>query len=253
MTTSSTPSPSGEKPPRDAVYWAQQVSTLKVTRAPTGALNLNVEGHRLVGPLQGFGQMWQKIYWTVLKGSKVTPTELIQVWKEHFPQFWPKASHFYPSLSGIAPGEIALINTTIPGGLPVPVSTGMFVLYADEESFTLMTPQGHPASAWITFSAYADEGDTIAQIHVLMRANDPIYEAGFRLLGSGGEDGFWQHTLTSLAAYFDVKASVQMQHSCIDPKLQWSEASNVWQNAAIRTILYRMVYPVIWIRRRLRR
>jgi len=93
MTTSSTPSPSGEKPPRDAVYWAQQVSTLKVTRAPTGALNLNVEGHRLVGPLQGFGQMWQKIYWTVLKGSKVTPTELIQVWKEHFPQFWPKASH----------------------------------------------------------------------------------------------------------------------------------------------------------------
>ena len=239
--------PSSDKQPRDTAYWAQYVSTLKVTRAPTGALNLNVEGHRLVGPLQGFGQMWQKIYWTVLKGSDVTPVELIKAWKEHFPQFWPRQSHFYPSLCGIAPGEVALINSTIPGGLPVPVSTGVFVLYADEESFTFMTPQGHPASAWITFSAYEDEGDTIAQIHVLMRANDPIYEAGFRLLGSGGEDGLWRHTLTSLAAYFGAKAPVQVQQRCIDPRLQWSEARNVWENAGIRTMLYLMLTPARWV------
>jgi len=239
--------PLGDGQPRDTAYWAQYVSTLKVTRAPTGALNLNVEGHRLVGPLQGFGQMWQKIYWIMLKGSDVTPAGLITVWKHHFPQFWPKKSHFYPSLSGIAPGEVALINSPIPGGLPVPVSTGVFVLYADEESFTFMTPQGHPASAWITFSAYEDEGNTIAQIHVLMRANDPIYEAGFRLLGSGGEDGLWRHTLTSLAAYFGVKAPVQMQQRCIDPRLQWLEARNVWQNAGIRTVLYLMLTPARWV------
>jgi hypothetical protein len=94
-----------------------------------------------------------------------------------------------------------------------------------------MTPQGHPASAWITFSAYEEDGDTIAQIQVLMRANDPIYEAGFRLLGSRGEDYLWKHTLTSLAAHFDVKAPVLMQQKCLDPKVQWSEAKNVWQNA----------------------
>ena len=29
----------------------------------------------------------------------------------------------------------------------------MFVLYADEESFTLMTPQGHMFAGGITFSA----------------------------------------------------------------------------------------------------
>jgi hypothetical protein len=251
MTTSSTPSEDDQ--PRDTIYWAQQISTLKVTRVPTGALNLNVEGRQVVGPLQGFGQLWQKIYWIVLKGSDVTPTELIKVWKEHFPQFWPKESHFYPSLAGIAPGEVALFDSPIPGGLPVPVSSGVFVLYADDESFTFMTPQGHPLSAWITFSAYEEAGDTIAQIHVLMRANDPIYEAGLYLTGSRGEDGLWQHTLTSLAAHFGVKAPVQMQKSCIDPRLQWSEAKNVWQNAAIRTMMYKMVYPVIWIRKRVRR
>src|SRR5437868_6037101 len=114
MTTSSTPSPAGDKQPRDTVYWAQQVSTLKVTRIPTGALNLNVEGRQVIGPLQGFGQMWQKIYWVALQGSTITPAEVIKTWKEHFPEFWPKGSHFYPSLTGIAPGEVALINALLP-------------------------------------------------------------------------------------------------------------------------------------------
>jgi len=253
MTTSSTPSPAGENQPRDTVYWAQQVSALKVTKTPKGALNLNVEGRQVIGPLQGFGQMWQKIYWVPLTGTTVTSTEVIKTWKERFPEFWPKGSHFYPSLTGMVPGEVAFIDTLIPGGLPIPVSTGMWVLYADEESFTLMTPQGHPVAAWITFSAYQEQGCPLVQIHILMRADDPIYEAGFRLLGSQGEDRFWQHTLTSLAAFFGVNESIHMQKSLIDPRLQWSQAGNVWQNAAIRTMLYRMISPVIWIRKRIRR
>jgi hypothetical protein len=60
MTPQSTPS--YEKQPRDAAYWAQYAATLKVARAPTGALNLNVEGRRAMSPLQGFGQMWRKTF-----------------------------------------------------------------------------------------------------------------------------------------------------------------------------------------------
>ena len=55
MTTS--PFESSESLGRDAAYWAQNVSTLKLTMAPTGALNLNVDGNHLAGALQGFGQM----------------------------------------------------------------------------------------------------------------------------------------------------------------------------------------------------
>ena len=40
---------------------------------------------------------------------------------------------------------------TLPGKMKL--STGVMVLYADEESFTLMTPQGHMFAGWITFSA----------------------------------------------------------------------------------------------------
>jgi hypothetical protein len=34
----------------------------------------------------------------------------------------------------------------------------------------------------------------------------------------------------------------------VDPRVQWSEAKNVWHNAAIRTGLYLMAAPLRWVR-----
>ena len=84
---------------------------------------------------------------------------------------------------------------TLPGGMKL--STGVMVLYADEESFTLMTPQGHMFAGWITFSAIERDGETVAQAQVLMRASDPIFELGLTLGGHQQEDRFWNHTLAS--------------------------------------------------------
>jgi hypothetical protein len=156
---------------------------LKVARAPAGALNLNVEGRRAMSPLQGFGQMWQKTFRIRLNGTQVKPAEVITTWKERFPTSWPKWDLFYQPLTGIAPGEVALINMVLPGDIPhgLPLSTGVLVLYADEEAFTFMNPEGHMYAGWITFSAYEGEGCTVTQIEVLVRANDPAYELGSRL------------------------------------------------------------------------
>ncbi len=149
--TEQTPQPQ-EKQPRDAAYWARYAETLKVSSVAEGATNINVDGRRAVGPLQGFGKMWQKTYRVRLRGADVTPAGVIEVWKENFPRFWPKGNRFYAPLAGISPGEVALLDVGMPGG--VRLSTGVMVLYADEESFSLMTPQGHMFSGWITFSAY---------------------------------------------------------------------------------------------------
>src|SRR6516162_3171695 len=158
--------------PRDAAYWAKQTS-FKVTNAPTGALNLNVDGRLALSPLQGFGQMWQKTYRIRLDGTTVQPSEVIKVWKENFPNFWPKGNRFFGPLTGIAPGEVALLNLSMPAGMKL--STGVVVLYADDESFTLMTPQGHMFAGWITFSAEREAGQAnsraVVQALVLMRAN----------------------------------------------------------------------------------
>ena len=146
-----------------------------------------------------------------------------------------------PPITGIAPGEVAVLNIA-PGGMPL--STGVMVIYADDESFTFMSPEGHVFSGWITFSAYESEGCTVAQTQLLVRANDPLYEMAFRLGGSKAEDRFWHHTLTSLADHFAVEGQVQMTSSCVDPKLQWSQAKNIWHNAAIRTAIYTAIAPL---------
>jgi len=98
-----------QKQPRDTAYWAEGASVFKVERVPTGALNLNVEGHEVLSPLQGFGQLWQKVY------------------------------------------------------------------------------------------------------------------------------------------------QARVKNACIDKRMQWSQAGNIWQNAAIRTVIYTMLTPLRWIRERLRR
>src|SRR6266571_5691499 len=248
---STSPTPNGEGKPRDAAYWSRRVPTagLQVSHVPTGALGINVEGRQIVGPLQGFGQMWQKTYNVTLKGATVTPTEVIKVWKENFPNFWPAGNRFFAPLTGIAPGEIALLSI-VPGGMPL--STGVLVLYADDESFTLMTPQGHVFAGWITFSAYEAEGSTVAQAQLLIRANDPVYELGLRFGGHKKEDDFWKYTLKSLAAHVqgDTAIPVRMELICVDPRLQWSQAKNIWHNAAMRTAMYKVTAPLRWIQSR---
>lgn len=105
----------------------------------------------------------------------------MRVWREHFAEFWPRGNRFCPSVAGIAPGEVAILNMAMPGG--VSLSTGMLVIYADEESFTLMSPEGHFEAGWITFSAFEEGGVTVVQIQSLARTNDPLYEIGFLLFG----------------------------------------------------------------------
>src|ERR687886_889381 len=177
---------------RDAANWAKSVSRLNVSEVPEGAVNINVEGRRLASPIQGFGKMWQKTYQVRLPAERVSSTDLIATWKRHFPDFWPQGNRFYGPLTGIEPGEVALLNMTLPGRMKL--STGVLVLYADEESFTLMTPQGHVLAGWITFSATAVDGVTQVQVQALERTNDPLYELGFLLGGNRFNTRFWVRT-----------------------------------------------------------
>jgi hypothetical protein len=231
---------------RDTSAWAKTVSALHLTQVPDGALNLNVEGRRLVGPIQGFGQMWQRTYRIRLSG--VRPSDVVARLKTKLPNYQPPENRFYPSLAGVRPGEILLINATVSG---MPVSTGVLVLYADDNSFTLMTPQGNPESGWNTFSAYEEHGATVAQIQSIARANDPIFEFGFRFMGGAKvQRRIWTHVLQALAADCGAMGEVEVTDTRVDPKLQWSHARNVWHNSIIRTTLYKITAPLRRIRRK---
>lgn len=221
--------------PRDAGSWAKGRNVLRVSDVPAGAVNLNVEGRRVVGALQGFGQLWQKTYTVRLTGADVTAEEVVRIWKQEFPDFHPPQSRFYPSLDGVAPGEVMLINASVQG---MPVYTGVMVLYSDEVSFTVMTAEGLPEAGWNTFSAYEEDGTTVVQIQSLARASDPIYEVGFRLFGSTQQERIWTHVLSTLAERFGVRERVHLEKACVDPKLQWFRVGNLWHNASLRSVVY---------------
>jgi len=237
----------GVAPRNDAGRWAAKVDRLDVVRRD-GVRGTNVAGRRLTGPVQGFGKMWQKTY-RLAVGTAVSPEQAITAWKAHFPEFWPKGNRFAGALTGISPGDVALLDLAIGGG--VKLSTGVFVLYADEESFTLMTPQGHMFAGWITFSAEGGPGGTVIQAQVLMRANDPLYELGMTFGGHRKEDVFWAETLTTLGRYLGAgDLTVTTRTVCVDSSRQWRHAGNVWHNSMVRSVLQTLAAPVTALRRR---
>lgn len=225
-------------PPGDAREdsWAKKVTHLDVG-AIEGADAGSVQGRRLTGPIQGFGKMWQKTYTVRIPGERVTPEHVISEWRANYGKFWPKGNRFYAPVSGIKPGDVGLISGKA-GGLTL--STGVLVLYSDDTSFSFMTPEGHPFAGLINFSAFTGpDGVTVAQVSLLIRAQDPIMDVGMLLMGHRKEDKMWQETLRNLAAHFGVQSEVDTLVVCVDKKRQWKYFGNIRHDAAF----YAMTKP----------
>ena len=168
--------------------------------------------------------------------------QVIAAWKAEFPTFWPKGSQFYAPLTGIAPGEVALLQASVGGGMKL--STGVFVLYADEESFTFMTPQGHMFAGWITFSAAEEDGATVAQCQVLMRAQDPLTEVGLMLGGHRKEDRSGRRRCARSPSGSASRPKPETSVVCVDKRRQWGRAGNVRHSSAFRSTIHTATAPL---------
>jgi len=224
-----------------AIHWAKPVDRLRVTKVTGSVSTLNVEGRRTVGPIRGFGQMWEKTYELRFSDAKKTPVEIAATTKENFVRLQPPQNKFYPTPAGIKAGETVLIRSAVMG---IPILTGVLVSYADDVSFTFMTPQGHPESGWVTFRVFQESNETVCQIQGLARANDPIYEIAFRFHGSKFQEQTWMHVLGSLAKHLDVKSQPTMKKRLIAPRMQWSQVGNTRHNAQLWTLAYLLIWPI---------
>ena len=130
-------------------------------------------------------------------------------------------------------------------GAPVKLSTGVLVLYADDELFTFMTPEGHTLSAWITFSARREGDVTIAQAQALERPSDPFDELAYMLGGNRQNNRYWEATLRNLAITIGIQVPVvETQATCIDSNRQWRYWRNVRNSATVRSARRTLTAPV---------
>jgi hypothetical protein len=224
--------------------WATPVERLAVPDVPEEAINLNVRGRRPTSPTKGFGPLWLRTYQIRLIGTAVGPAEVVRVWKERFASVLPPGSAFYGADRPIEVGDVGLLN--LAGPLGMTIATGIRVIYADEESFCFLSVEGHMFGGMITFGAYTEDGTTVAQVQAMLRSSDPVYELGQRFgFAVEAEDQFWHGALTNLALHFGVEGEpVRQEAVLLDPSIQWSKATNLWYNSAIRTTLY---LPIRWV------
>lgn len=237
----------------DAVNWAKPVRYLETGGAPAGAVQLNVKGRRLHSAVGGFGRLWQKTFTVRLEGVDTTPQDVIRVWKQGFGDFWPSKRKMYLPATGVAPGEVGIIDdaATIPGAPAL--KTGIMVIYADDESFSFMSPEGHPFAGPLTFSAFKEDGVTVAQVHELTRASDPFWELMLMLpfIGDRMQNDIWRSTLRRLALSFGVaEPEVRARTVVVDDRRQWRNWRNIWNNAGIRSGIYALGAPVRLLRGR---
>lgn len=228
-----------EQQPRPEGTWAPATDRLQVA-AEHATVGYNIEGRRVSGPQNGFGKLWRREYWADF-GPDVGPETVIGQWRANFGDFWPKGGKFHGQLAGVNAGDVAPLELG-PGKGPK-LATGVLVIYADEESFTFMTPEGHMFAGLITFAAAEIEGSTEVRISIMLRTNDPLYEMGWPVMRIG-EDTFWPGVLRNLAASFGVgPIEVLTSTTCVDRKRLWRNWRNIRHNAGIRSFWHTLTAP----------
>lgn len=221
--------------------WARSVERLSAGLIPDEAMDINVSGRELAGPVRGFGQLRDKRYRLRIEGKAPEPREIVKLWKAEFPDFWPGGNRFFASGGApIAPGTVAVLNLRLPGGLVV--ATGLMVLYVADTAFSFISIEGHVIAGWITFSSFREGDVTIVQVHPLFRPGDPLMEFSFRIGAGGQEDRFWHATLGNLAARLGVRGTVEQRDTLVDGRFQWGEAGNMLLSAPVLSSLYMPFY-----------
>ena len=171
-----------------------------------------------------------------LRGRRRRPrSEVIAVWKQRLPGVLAEGQPLLRAADRHRSRARSRCSTwRMPGGMKL--STGVLVLYADDESFTLMTPQGHMFAGWITFSAFEDGRRDVRPGAGADARVRPALRDGHDLGGHKQEDRFWEHTLRRWPQRSASRAEVDAEVGVRRPQPPVvATRRNVWHNAGIRS------------------
>ena len=146
----------------------------------------------------GAGPLLQRDYWAVIAGSKLRPSEIVDLLAERFPEFSPEDLVRFRVADGCAPplkvGDELDIDIRMAGECAVRV------VHRDRNSITLGTLEGHPEAGRITFGAYRNErGDVVFHIRSRARASGLTKYIEFLAGGDPMQTNTWVDFINALA------------------------------------------------------
>lgn len=158
-------------------------------------------GARLSPASAGKGPLLQRDYWAVFEDSPLRPRALIDAVAERFCEFPPEELvHFEPAAPGVASGCL-LVGEDLAIRIRGAGECGVRVVHRDDNSFTLLTLEGHPEAGRITFGAYPnDEGDVVFHIRSRARASSSLRYVEFLALGDAMQTNTWADFINNVAA-----------------------------------------------------
>ena len=189
------------------------------------------------GPSRASGSCGRRPTGCALDGVESTPRRWSRPGGANFPAYWPKGNDFYPSLTGVEPGEVALIKLGGPAGMKSQDGRDgallrRRVLHADDAARATCSPAGSRSRRTTRRrDSRPDAGaDARAGSARRDRPDDGRPRQGEQVLGADtGEPRAQPRRSRRRGA---------RRWCCVDRKRQWSRAANVRHSVAIRSTLH---------------
>lgn len=137
---------------------------------------------------QGHGPLWQRQYTARLRGSTLSPENVIQLLRENFPDFSPEglAAFSNDKSTPLAPGDEMKVVIQGYG------ECGVRVVHLESHSLTLRTLEGHFEAGRITFGAYSENEELVVRIRSRARSAGRLRHIGYKLLGQKLQEQTWR-------------------------------------------------------------
>jgi hypothetical protein len=147
---------------------------------------------------EGFGPVLIRDYWTVIRNSRLKPSEIMDLVAHKFPEFAPDSLCIFAQDQG-KEGKLS-VGDKLHIRIRMAAHCQVRVLGRDKNSITLGTLRGHPEAGKITFGAYRNpHGDVIFHIRSRARSKDVMTYLGFTTVGDPMQTNTWTEFVNRVA------------------------------------------------------
>jgi hypothetical protein len=159
-------------------------------------------GHVLRGNDQpasrGAGPLLQRDYWAVISNCGTAPKDLMRLVRKEFGRLAPESLVEFTRSANAK--ELLQEDEVLEVKIRMGPTVRVRVADVCENSFTIVTQDGHPEAGRITFGFYRnDRGDVIFHIRSRARSKSRLHYAGFLVAGDPMQTNTWVDLIDRLS------------------------------------------------------